>query len=53
MIQNAFTCTGPDAILILTGIKRTESRSVWPESVNRRVVRINLSNAPSNGELHE
>ena len=26
----AFTCTGPYAILILYGIKRTENRSVWP-----------------------
>ena len=31
MIQNAFTCTGPYAILILHGIKRTENRSAWPE----------------------
>ena len=30
MIQNAFTCTGPYAILILAGIKRTENRSAWP-----------------------
>ena len=31
MISNAFTCTGPYAILILYGIKRTENRSAWPE----------------------
>ena len=31
MIANAFTCTGPYAILILYGIKRTENRSAWPE----------------------
>ena len=31
MIVNAFTCTGPYAILILCGIKRTENRSAWPE----------------------
>ena len=31
MISNAFTCTGPYAILILCGIKRTENRSAWPE----------------------
>ena len=31
MIANAFTCTGPYAILILCGIKRTENRSAWPE----------------------
>ena len=31
MIQNAFTCTGPYAILILYGIKMTENRSAWPE----------------------
>lgn len=30
MITLAFTCTGPYAILILSGIKRTENRSVWP-----------------------
>ena len=30
MISNAFTCTGPYAILILYGIKRTENRSAWP-----------------------
>ena len=29
--MNAFTCTGPYAILILYGIKRTENRSAWPE----------------------
>ncbi|MBR2770991.1 MAG: JAB domain-containing protein [Bacteroidales bacterium] len=31
MLSNAFTCTGPYAILILCGIKRTENRSAWPE----------------------
>ena len=31
MTSNAFTCTGPYAILILYGIKRTENRSAWPE----------------------
>jgi hypothetical protein len=31
MSFNAFTCTGPYAILILCGIKRTENRSAWPE----------------------
>ena len=31
MTYNAFTCTGPYAILILYGIKRTENRSAWPE----------------------
>ena len=31
MIPNAFTCTGPYAILILCGIKRTVNRSAWPE----------------------
>ena len=30
MIMNAYTCTGPYAILILSGIKRTENRSAWP-----------------------
>ncbi len=28
--MNAFTCTSSYAILILTGIKRTENRSAWP-----------------------
>ena len=31
MVEHAFTCTGPYAILILYGIKRTENRSAWPE----------------------
>ena len=31
MVKHAFTCTGPYAILILCGIKRTENRSAWPE----------------------
>ena len=30
MLINVFTCTGPYAILILSGIKQTENRSVWP-----------------------
>ena len=30
MFTSAFTCTGPYAILILSGIKRTENRSAWP-----------------------
>ena len=30
VIVNAFTCIGSYAILILTGIKRTENRSAWP-----------------------
>ena len=30
MMKNAFTCTGPYAILILSGIKSTENRSMWP-----------------------
>ena len=30
MIDNAFTCTGPYAILILLGIKRVENRSMMP-----------------------
>ena len=29
--MNAFTCTGPYAIMILYGIKRTENRSACPE----------------------
>lgn len=30
MISSAFTCTGPDAVLIMLGIKRVENRSVMP-----------------------
>ena len=30
MVANAFTCTGPYAILILLGIKRVENRSAMP-----------------------
>lgn len=30
MITNAFTCTGPYAILIMLGIKRVENRSMMP-----------------------
>ena len=30
MISSAFTCIGSYAILILSGIKRTENRSAWP-----------------------
>ena len=30
MISNAFTCTGPYAILILLGLKRVENRSAMP-----------------------
>ena len=30
MLTSTFTCTGPYAILILSGIKRTENRSAWP-----------------------
>ena len=37
MSFNAFTCTGPYAILILYGIKRTENRSAWPEPREGRV----------------
>ena len=36
-ITNAFTCTGPYAILILCGIKRVENRSVWPLPSEGRV----------------
>ncbi len=31
MIANAFTCTGPYALLIMLGLKRVENRSVAPE----------------------
>ena len=33
MITNAFTCTGPYAILIMLGIKRVENRSMMPMPV--------------------
>ena len=36
--MTAFTCTGPYAILILYGIKRTENRSAWPEPREGRAV---------------
>ena len=36
MIANAFTCTGPYAILILYEIKRTENRSAWPSPSDGR-----------------
>ena len=35
-ITNAFTCTGPYAILILMGLKRVENQSAWPEPVEGR-----------------
>ena len=34
--MNAFTCTGSYAILILSGIKRTENRSMMPRSAKGR-----------------
>ncbi len=36
MFASAFTCSGPYAILILYGIKRTENRSAWPDSSEGR-----------------
>ena len=36
MIVNAFTCTGPYAILIMLGIKRVENRSMCPTPVKGR-----------------
>ena len=39
MILNAFTCTGPYAVLILYGIKRTESRSAASGFGEGRTVR--------------
>ena len=36
MITNAFTCTGPYAILIMLGIKRVENRSMMPTPVKGR-----------------
>ena len=36
MITNAFTCTGPYAILIMLGIKRVENRSMCPFPVKGR-----------------
>ena len=31
MIANAFTCTGPYALLIMLGLKRVENRGAAPE----------------------
>ena len=36
MITNAFTCTGPYAILIMLGIKRVENRSMCPSPIKGR-----------------
>ena len=36
MITNAFTCTGPYAILIMLGIKRVENRSMCPSPTKGR-----------------
>ena len=36
MISNAFTCTGPYAILIMLGIKRVENRSMCPSPMKGR-----------------
>ena len=36
MITNAFTCTGPYAILIMLGIKRVENRGMCPSQVKGR-----------------
>ena len=36
MIVNAFTCTGPYAILIMLGVKRVENRSMCPSPVKGR-----------------
>ena len=36
LITNAFTCTGPYAILIMLGIKRVENRSMMPSPASGR-----------------
>ena len=36
MITNAFTCTGPYAILIMLGIKRVENRNMMPNPASGR-----------------
>ena len=36
LITNAFTCTGPYAILIMLGIKRVENRNMMPRPVSGR-----------------
>lgn len=38
VLSTAFACTGPYAILILCGIKRTENRNAWPELREGRAV---------------
>ena len=37
MVANAFTCTGPYAILILLGLKRVENRNAMPVPAKGRV----------------
>ena len=49
MITNAFTCTGPYAILILLGIKRTENRNRLPSPEKGRCA-ISCSKAFSKEE---
>lgn len=36
LITNAFTCTGPYAILIMLGIKRVENRNMMPSPAKGR-----------------
>ena len=36
MIVNAFTCTGACAVLIMSGLKRVENRSMMPVPVRGR-----------------
>ena len=39
MISNAFTCTGAYAVLIMSGLKREENRSIMSANENKaRVV---------------
>ena len=42
-ITNAFTCTGPYAMLILSGMKHVENRSAMPVSREGRCA-ISVSN---------
>lgn len=43
MIPNAFTCTGPYAILIMCGFKQTENRSAWPELRDPPMLKLRLT----------
>ena len=53
MIANAFTCTGPYALLIMLGIKRVENRSVAPEPRTGRCATIRRAAATTSWSSDE